>query len=41
MRVVVTFRRIVSPVIRPAASGFTYHPDHDGDGDDGDDYQNE
>jgi hypothetical protein len=41
MRVLVSFRRIVSPLIRATTSGFAYHPDQDGDGDDGDDYQDE
>jgi hypothetical protein len=39
--IVVLFRGSVFPVAIVAASGFTYHPDQDGNGDDNDDYQDE
>jgi len=39
--VAVLFWGVVSLAVRVAASGFAYYPDQDGNGDDGDDYQDE
>jgi hypothetical protein len=41
VRVAVLFRGLVSLTVLSTASGFAYYTDQDGDGDDGDDYQDE
>ena len=41
VRVAVLFWSLVSPTVLSTASGFAYHPDQDGYGDDGDDHQDE